>query len=485
MSRISNTFKKFPKTFWIANLMELFERWAYYGIFAVLALYLTNSRETGALGFTQAQKGTLMGTFGAIVYFLPIITGAIADKVGFKKVLSVSFIIMILGYASIPFVKNYETVFLVFLFAAVGAALFKPIISATISKCTTSETASIGFGFFYMIVNIGAFIGPVFAAKFREISWDLVFYMSAAVHVLNLILVFFFYKEPDREPNTDRIGRIITGIFINIWNALKDLKFLVFLIIIIGFWAMYFQLFYTLPNFIDQWVDTAVIYNFLYKISPLLANSIGTKGGTIAPEMIINIDALYIILFQILISGIVARFKPLNSMIYGIFISSLGIAFWFVTQNGAFLFVSILVFAVGEMASSPKILEYIGKIAPRDKVSMYLGASYLPMAAGNFIAGILSGSVYGKIADKLYLLAQEMKLRGIAMPEISESFTKTDYFNMAAQKMNLSDIQLTNYLWAQYQPGNIWIVFSGIGLFTVIALFIFDRFFIKGNLTIK
>jgi len=61
MSRIKTVFKKYPHAFWIANTMELFERWAWYGMFMLVALYLTGSRDTGALGFTQAQKGYLMG----------------------------------------------------------------------------------------------------------------------------------------------------------------------------------------------------------------------------------------------------------------------------------------------------------------------------------------------------------------------------------------------------------------------------------------
>ena len=73
MGGIGAAFKKFPKTFWVANTMELFERWAWYGMFTVLALYLTQSTDTGALGFSQSQKGNIMGTVTAILYFLPLL----------------------------------------------------------------------------------------------------------------------------------------------------------------------------------------------------------------------------------------------------------------------------------------------------------------------------------------------------------------------------------------------------------------------------
>ena len=96
--KLTKVLKTFTRPYWIANTMELFERWAYYGVFAVLALYLTGSQETGALGFTQIQKSNIMGIVTAILYFLPILTGAIADKFGYKRVLLIAYSILIVGY---------------------------------------------------------------------------------------------------------------------------------------------------------------------------------------------------------------------------------------------------------------------------------------------------------------------------------------------------------------------------------------------------
>ncbi|MCD4745739.1 MAG: MFS transporter [Bacteroidales bacterium] len=473
--------KKFPKTFWIANAMELFERWAWYGFFMVLALYLTNSKDTGALGFSQEQKGYLMGTVVGLLYFLPVITGAIADKYGYKKVLIISYAILSTGYLMMGYFTDYALIWIVFLYIAIGAALFKPVISATIAKTTNNETSSIGFGIFYMIVNIGAFIGPVFAAKLRVISWDYVFIMAALIIGINFILLLFFYKEPQTEKKKEPLGKSVIIIFKNIWSALKDIKLLIFLIIIIGFWTMYNQLFYTLPVFIDQWVDTSVIYNALANISPKLAAAIGTEQGTIAPEMLTNIDALYIVIFQVLISTMIMKFKPLNAMMSGILISSIGIGLWFITQNGFYLFLSLLVFAIGEMASSPKILEYIGKIAPKDKVALYMGCYFLPMSAGNFFAGILSGNVYGALSDKITLLKTEIAKRGLSIPEISDNFTQNDYIDRACLLIGIDKNQLTQMLWDTYNPSKIWIVFSCIGLISVIALYFYNRFLLEKN----
>lgn len=474
MPKFFRILRKYPQTFWVANTMELFERWAWYGLFMVFALYLTGSTESGALGFTQAQKGLMMGSVVGFLYLLPVVTGAIADRVGYKKVLIIAYTILAIAYFLLGQVTSYPAVFASYLLLATGAALFKPVISACIAKTTDDETSSLGFGIFYMIVNIGAFVGPVVASLARQHDWHYVFYISSAVIVLNLVLAILFFKEPARTESQTSFGQEVKKILLNIYTALKDFKFLVFLLIIVGFWTMYNQLFYTLPVFIDQWMDTSVVYNNIYKIWPWFAEQVGTADKTIAAEMLTNIDAMYIILFQIIVSYFVMKLKPIHSIISGFLVSTIGLSLTFMTNNPMFLFVSIFIFGIGEMAGSPKITEYIGKIAPEGKTALYMGCSYIPMAGGNFFAGILSGDVYQKYSDKIYLLQQEVAARKLVIPEISEKFTQTDYVNKACELMSMNNHELTNYLWNTYHPYNIWIIFAAIGGGTVVAMLLFN-----------
>ncbi|WP_298265041.1 MFS transporter [uncultured Lutibacter sp.] len=477
--KFTQVFKKFPRAFWVANTMELFERWAWYGLFAVLALYLTNSTDDGALGFTQSQKGSIMGTVTGILYLLPLITGAIADRIGYKKVLIIAYIILGSGYFFMGEVSSYGLVYFAFLWVALGAALFKPVISATITKTTDDETSSIGFGIFYMMVNIGGFIGPIFSSKLREAyGWKIVFLMAASAIAVNLILVLFFYKEPEREKSTESLGTTLKKSLTNIVTALADKKLTLFLLIMVGFWTMFNQLFYTLPNFIDQWVNTSVIYDSIANISPKLAAAIGTKDGTIAPEMMVNLDAGAIILFQILISTLVMRFKPLNGIISGIIVNAIGIGLAFSTGNGFFVILGIFIFALGEMASSPKFTEYVGKIAPKGKEALYMGTSFLPVAVGNYVTGFLSGDVYQAWSDKISLLQTEVAKRGLEIQEIGDGFSQNDYIAKAGELMGMTNQQLTDFLWTSYNPSKIWMLFSAIGIGTVICLYLYDKFII-------
>jgi len=282
MSNKKNFFTQFPSTFWIANTAELIERLAWYGFYMVFAIYLTASKDKGALGFSQVDKSYIMSLGTTLLYLLPIITGSIADKFGYKKILLLSFAIYMSGFLMLGRATDFTSVFLLFLYVAVGGAFFKPVISATIAKTTTEKTSSIGFGIFYMMVNIGSFIGPLFTSQLRESSWYSVFVFTAGVFVVNAILIFFFYKEPEREKSDKSFSQTIIESLKNIFEVLKDIKFLVFLILIAGFWSMYYQLFYSLPVFIDQWVDTNILFEKIYSISPAFAQMIGTAQRTVA-----------------------------------------------------------------------------------------------------------------------------------------------------------------------------------------------------------
>jgi dipeptide/tripeptide permease len=391
--------------------------------------------------------------------------------------LIIAFVIYSLSYLLMGQVRSYAAVYGAFLLVALGAALFKPIVSATVAKTTDETTSSIGFGIFYMMVNIGGFIGPVFSSKLRHIyGWHIVFIMAASAIAVNILLALIFYKEPGRVKNTDPFWPSIWKSLKHIFTALSDIKLVVFLVIMIGFWTMFNQLFYTLPNFIYQWVDTTMIYHWIHGFSPDFAAAFGTEKGNIAPEMLVNLDAGFIILFQILISSLVMRMKPVNSIITGIIVVSVGIGFAFGTNNGFYVILGIFIFSIGEMASSPKFTEYIGRIAPKNKEALYMGTSFLPVAVGNYLAGIFSGTVYQSMSDKVSLLEHEVAKRGLHIPAISEKFTQNDYLKRAAELMHTNQHGLTQMLWNTYHPYRIWVLFSAIGVITIIALFLYNTF---------
>lgn len=465
MSNFTKVVRKFPRVFWVSNLMELFERWAWYGFYMSFALYLTLSKDTGALGFSQAQKAAIMGTGSMLLYLLPLITGAIADRIGYKKVLILSFTTYIIGFYITGKLESYAAVYAAYIFLAFAGALFKPIISGMIAKTTDEETSSVGFGIFYMMINIGGFIGPFIAGMLYKIDWNYIFLMSIITVGINYIFVFFFFKEPGREKSALTFWRNIVQAFKNIWVTLTDCKYVIFLLIMAAFWTAFNQLYYSFPVFLEDWVDLDAF-----------AQTLGIAPGKITAVTITSLDAFFIIVFQLVISTIAMRYKPLHAMMTGIFILAIGVGLMFFTQIVWLIIFGVLIFAIGEMASSPKYTEYIGRIAPVDKKALYMGTSFLPIAAGHKLAGLFSGNLYANIAEKFTLLTKEVEIRGLNIPEISESFSQTDYLNMAGEQMQMSTGELTQFLWDSYHPDRIWILYSGIAVGAALCLFLYDRF---------
>lgn len=476
---VLNVFRQYNKTFWASNVIELFERWAWYGFYMAFALYLVNSKDTGALGLSQAQKGIIMGTGSMLLYLLPLITGAIADKVGYTRVLILSFTVYISGFYMIRTFDTFGMVFFAFIWTCVGGALFKPIISAMIARTTTAETSSIGFGIFYMMINIGGFIGPFIAGVVMNKSWDYVFYISMITMAVNYFITLFFFKDPIVKDTHTSLGKSILQALKNIMITLENWKYILFLVIMILFWTAFNQLYYSFPVFVDQWVNTAVIYDGISSVWPWLAGKIGTDEGTISAVTISSMDAFFIIVFQLIVSALVMRFRPLSAMMGGILILSGGVGLMFSSQSGWLVILGILIFAIGEMASSPKFTEYIGRIAPDDKKALYMGTSFLPIAASHQLAGWISGGPFERISDKFYLLRKETISRGLELPEISDAYSKNDFFQEAASRMNMSVTELTQHLWRTYQPQSIWYLFSGIAVLAVILLWLYDRFIIS------
>lgn len=474
--------KSFHPSFWIASAMELFERWAWYGLFAVFALYLTGSTDEGGLGFNHIQKGNIMSDITALLYFLPVFTGVIADKIGFKLSLVIAYIVLIVGYYFMGEVTTYWGMYFIFLFVAIGAAMFKPVASGMVARATNKENGTMGFGIFYMMVNIGGFIGPACSSYLRTTyGFKVIFIQAAVVITINLILLLLFYKEPKKD-QADKVsfGKAIRDAIKNIIEALKDKRLTVLLILMIGFWVMFNQLFYTLPTFIEDWVNSAPVADWIATNLPFAKDTM-TQGGQVKPEWFTNIDALMIIFLQITVSYFVIKMRHVSAMIRGFIIAAIGIGITFYTNNVMFTVLGTVIFAIGEMTTNPTFSSFIALISPKGKEALYQGTYFLPVAAGNFLTKLISGNLYQNWSDKLSLLQNEMATRGIEMPEVSESFSKNQYFELAEKKLGMTHWEMTQMLWENYNPNKIWYVIVGIGVFTIIALSIYDRVVIRPN----
>ncbi len=187
-------FKSFPGTYWIAVTMEFFERGSYYGMMSILSIYMVEK-----LGFAKESVGLIKGTIQPILYFLPIISGALADRFGYRRTLIVAFTLLSGGYLLTSQMTAYSTVFLALCVMALGAGTFKPVISGSIARITDSSNSTLGFGIFYWSINLGAFLFPMFLVPFLkqvDPSWRWVIIASAIGTGIMLVPTLLFFKEP-------------------------------------------------------------------------------------------------------------------------------------------------------------------------------------------------------------------------------------------------------------------------------------------------
>ncbi|MEO7795274.1 MAG: MFS transporter [Thermoanaerobaculia bacterium] len=385
----------FSRTFWVANVLELFERLAYYGSKAILAVYIAEQ-----VGLGPGKAGFLVGSvFNTLLYLLPPLAGTLVDRYGFKKSLLACFSIFSIGYFLVglgglpqgkPLIdamggSTYMITALVI--TAIGGSLIKPCIVGTVARTTTSETKSLGYSIYYTLVNFGGAIGPLLALQVREnIGIAYVLVMSSLVSLALVFGTLIFYKEPPR-PADAAAPKSMAGVLADMAKVFTNLKFMSFLVIFSGFWIMFWQIFYSLPFYVK---DVLHFGKF---------------------ELIETVDAWTIILVTIPITALAKRMKSLAAMTLGFAIAS---ASWFLmgfSPTLAFTVVAIALFAIGEGLQSPRYYEYVADLAPKEQVGTYMGFAFLPIAIGTFVAGAIAGPLIeryvGVTQDKVFIPGPE------------------------------------------------------------------------------
>ena len=248
--------------FWVVGGMEMVERLAYYGVKTVATLYAKDPVSKGGLGITMSSFGTILMMWALVQSILPVFTGGLSDRYGYKKTIFISTVIKIAGYLVMAWFPHYEGFFCGAILLAAGTAVFKPGIQGTLVKCTNRQNSSMAWGIFYQTVNIGGFLGPLVAGMMRKMTWQNVFIACAGIICLNFILLLI-YKEPASE-NKGFDQKKQKSLISESLHELAKPHVWVYLAVFSGFWFMFNALFDVLPAHIHDWVDTTTIVNALF-----------------------------------------------------------------------------------------------------------------------------------------------------------------------------------------------------------------------------
>ena len=412
----------FPRNFWTVITMEFFERGSYYGVMSVLSVYLVLSTSEGGLGFSKESVGVIKGIITPLLYILPILSGAIADRYGYRRTLMFAFVVMSCGYFLTSLFSSYGLVFASLLLMVTGAGFFKPIISGTIARSTHERNSALGFGIFYWSINLGAFIFPLLLVPYlKGISWSYIFIMASVGTGLMLLLNIFVYREPDRPKSNKSLLKVLEEALV----VILDYRFVLLIVIYSGFWILYFQMFDSVLWYLDEKMDMTPVNQ---AVNSVLSVFIANPSWKFDSEHVTVINAATIILLQLVVSAIVRKTPALPTMIVGISLGTIGMGILGLS-DGAWVFIGgMFIFSLGEMIAHPKFISYVGLSAPPDKKALYLGYSFLYGFIGSLVGGILGANLYVRYVEKLN------------------------------------------------NPPMLWFIFSMIGVATIIGLILYNRF---------
>ncbi|MCL5266883.1 MAG: MFS transporter [Bacteroidetes bacterium] len=385
-SRIKGFFAGFHRSFWVANTLELFERLAYYAQAAVMSIFLRNH-----LKFSEVDAGTLSSIFGGFVYLLPIFAGTFADKYGFRKAFSFAFLVMAIGYFAVfavgsplytPFshvLPLFWVLVFVLIFTAVGESFIKPSVLGTIAVSSRTETRSLGYAIYYMLVNVGGATGPVIAYLFRDkIGIDSVYIVSAVTCALMFLGTLIFYHEPETATAFEQpsLGQKLKDML----RVMRNGRFMAFLLIFSLYWIMFWQVFVIVPFYLTD---------FISKNAPF--------------EIIESVDAWAIIFLQVIVNRMTKKMPPVTAIVMGFAVSTLS---WLVIAfqpNIWTIIAAMVVWSIGEMTQAPRYYEYIADHTPKGQEALFQGYAFLPIAIAWFVGGTFGGWLYSSMTQSILI----------------------------------------------------------------------------------
>jgi POT family proton-dependent oligopeptide transporter len=424
--------RSFPLTYWVAIFLEFLERGAYYGMNAVLAVYLTEK-----LGYTAESVGFLQGFVYALTYVMPIAGGALAERLGYRKMLLMAFSLLTLGYFAAGNFDSYGLIFLFLLVMATGSGLFKPIITGTVARTTTKENSGFGFGVYYWSINLGAFVFPLFVSWLKgNFDWKYIFFASAAWCFLMYIPTVFFYKEPDR-PASSKTARQVAKEAIMV---LSDSRFMLMILVYSCFWILYFQMFGSVLWYMTDFINRSVVTEWMSGIFFLNLFEFG-------PEFVTIINAGTIILLVLLVSRVCNKLKPLPVIAAGIIIGAGGFVVLALSSNPWMFILGIAVFSLGEMTAHPKYYSYIGMVAPKDKVAVYMGYAFLYGVIGSLFGSNFGAIMYERMLEPLVPPPEQVQAGMALAPEV------------------MGQIRV------------FWMIFAVLGVVCLVGMLLYNRFF--------
>lgn len=409
----------FERPFWVANITELFERLSYYAAFASLARYL---HET--LNFDIQRASSLAGLFGGLVWFLAAFGGTLADRLGFRRALSLAYFILSLSYFTLGSLGSQwmapirsalplgVLVTIVLMLPALGIALVKPSIVGTTARASKESARSIGYSVYYTLVNIGGALGPLVAGWVHQhMAVEKVFLVAAFSVFLMFFAVLLFFKEPRRADEVQVLSLAQSAK--NFWTVVTNPRFMLFLLIFSGYWIVYWQLFVTLPIFVHNYISSTANTESLLAVGPIV-----------------------VICLQLAVTHVTQKLDGFTAIILGTLISGLAWVLLIIAPSVPMVVATLVVVALGEITQTPRYYEYVSRLAPSGQQGTYMGFAFLPLGIGAFVSGWFGGTLmhhFGEVAHRPERIWWAISGVGVATAALLWIYDKTIRKSVASE----------------------------------------------------
>ena len=423
-----------PKQLWILFFTEMWERFSFYGMRALLILYTTK-----VLLFPEAGANMQYGAYNALVYTMPLIGGWIADKLlGFRKAILLGGLLMAIGHLVLA-IPSETTFFLGLGFLISGNGFFKPNISSFLGKFYTENDPrkDAGYSIFYMGINIGAFLGSALCGYLgQKINWHLGFGVAGAFMILGLIVFLLFQRvleDKGHSPIPEKLAEKTAGVkneyllyaagfaLVPIMLLLvKHYQVMNFIMVPMGIAAVTYIVWLSLKFQREVreklWAATlliifSVVFWGFYEQSGGSLNLMAERnvdmnvGSTLLPSAMVNnsINPFYIIflspLFAIMWSFLVRKnVEPSTPVKFGLAFLLLGMGYIIFVMGGkagavtgliplVYFFGGYFLITSGELFLSPIGLSMVSKLSPGEMVGYMMGVWFLASAFGHDLGG--------------------------------------------------------------------------------------------------
>jgi len=470
--------KVHPRALFALFMVELWERFSYYGMRAILVLYMTSELIKGGFAFDDASAYGIYGAYGALVYLTPILGGVFADRImGFRKAIVWGALLMAAGQFTL-FADNQTTFFIGLALLVIGNGFFKPNISSMIGKFYPDgdPRRDGAFTIFYMGINIGAFLTPLTCGAIGEIEGWKYGFLTAGVGMMLGFGIFMWaqakgwfesygYQPQEQKPMLQGLPNkwlpyLTTAVMVPLaWLLIKqndvvDIMLAILAILILGY-LLFQSTRYEVVQRQRIWVIvmlllfTTVFWTF-FELAGSAMNLFTERnvqknllGADIPTTFFQSVNPLFIMLFAPLFSWLWIKLaqsgkEPAAPYKFALGLVLLGAGFLVLTLGkgyaiaglvpAMFLILLYLLHTLGELTLSPVGLSLVTKLSPANIVAFLMGIWFLSSSIAHQA---------GKHIATLTTVSEKSIVQSLAF---KESLTEPAYKNLFADTAFISSL---------------------------------------------